>query len=240
MTHDPATIAAFVDGELDDLTARRIEREAANDAALAAEIRRQRELKDRLRSHFAPVLDEPLPDRLTQLLRAEAAVDTSLAERRAARQARFGGQWGAMQWGAMAAALVLGLTVGMQPWGPASPVAVESGALVASGPLANALDTQLASNQPADAATRIGLSFRAQDGRYCRSFESAAVDGIACREGEGWTLEQTLRGSPATDYRQASSASLAAASAAMMAGEPLDAEGERAARDAGWKRGRGE
>lgn len=238
MTHDPATIAAYVDGELDDFSARRLEREAESDAELAAAIARERGLKERLRSHFAPVLDEPLPDRLTQLLQADAAVDTSLAERRAARQARFGGgQWGAMQWGAMAAALVLGLTVGMQPWGPTSPVAIESGALVASGPLADALDTQLASNQPADAATRIGLSFRAQDGRYCRSFESRAVDGIACREGEGWALEQTLRGSQASDYRQASSASLAAAAAAMMAGDPLDAEGERAARDAGWKRG---
>ena len=158
MSFDPATIAAYVDGEVDDLTARRIEREAEADAALAAAIARERGLKDRLRSHFAPVLDEPLPGRLTQLLQADAAVDTSLTERRAARQARFGGgQWGAMQWGAMAAALVLGLTVGMQPWGPTSPVAVESGALVASGPLAAALDTQLASNQPADAATRIGL-----------------------------------------------------------------------------------
>lgn len=40
MSFDPATIAAFVDGELDDLTARRVEREAESDAALAAEIGR--------------------------------------------------------------------------------------------------------------------------------------------------------------------------------------------------------
>ena len=55
MSFDPATVAAFVDGELDDLTARRIAREAESDPALAAEIARHRALKARLTAHFAPV-----------------------------------------------------------------------------------------------------------------------------------------------------------------------------------------
>ena len=40
MSFDPDTVAAYVDGELDDLTARRIEREAETAAALAADIAR--------------------------------------------------------------------------------------------------------------------------------------------------------------------------------------------------------
>lgn len=231
MSFDSATVAAFVDGELDDLTARRIERAAESDAALAAEIAQHRALKDRLAAHYAPVVDEALPDRLRALLAAgDAMVDTSLAARREARQAQFN----AVHWGAVAAALVLGIAIGTRPWMPAASVATSEGTLVAAGPLAEALDTQLASNQPAKAGVRIGLSFRDGRGRYCRSFESEAVDGIGCRDESGWRLERTQQGRGGSDYRQASSGELAAAAAAMMAGEPLDAAGERAARDAGW------
>lgn len=231
MSFDPATVAAFVDGELDDVTARRIAREAEGDAALAAEIARHRALKATLSAHFAPVLEEAVPDRLRALLAVDDKVDTSLATRREAKRLRFA----PAHWGAVAAALVLGLTVGTQPWAPAGPVAVEGGTLVAAGPLAHALDTQLASNQGTNAAVRIGLSFRNKAGHYCRSFESAEIDGIGCRDGGNWQLERTLRGQAAGDYRQASSGALAAAAADMIAGEPLAADAERSARDGGWK-----
>lgn len=231
MTHDPATIAAFVDGELDDLTARRIAREAESDAGLAAEIARHRGLRDTLTAHYAPVLDEAVPDRLRALLSDAAPIDTSLAARREAKRMHFA----PAHWGAVAAALVLGLTVGLKPWTPTGPVAVEGRALVAAGPLAEALDTQLASNQANGPAVRIGLTFRDGEGRICRSFESAAIDGIGCRRADGWTLEHTLGGRAAGEYRQASSGALATLAAGMMADEPLDAAGEKAARDGGWR-----
>lgn len=232
MSFDPATVAAFVDGELDDLTARRIEREAESDPALAAEIARHRALKAQLAAHYAPVADEPVPDRLRALLTPDVAVDTSLAARREAKRARFA----PAHWGAIAASLVLGLTLGLRPWMPAASVAETNGAVVAAGPLAAALDTQLASNQPSGAAVRIGLSFEDGAGRYCRSFESRSLNGIGCRDGGDWRLERTIAGQAGADYRQASSGELAATAAAMMKGEPLDAAGERAARDRGWTR----
>lgn len=230
MSFDPDTVAAFVDGELDDLTARRIERDAENDPALAAEIARHRTLKARLTAHYAPVAEEPVPDRLRALLTPESAVDTSLAARREAKRARFA----PAHWGAIAASLALGLALGLQPWTPTANVRDANGTLAAAGPLADALDMQLASNQAPDAAVRIGLSFRDGTGRYCRSFESAALNGIGCREDGGWQLERTMRGQAGSDYRQASSGELAAAAAAMMAGDPLDAGAERQARDGGW------
>ncbi len=232
MRFDPDTVAAYVDGELDDVTARRIEREAQADAALAAEIARHRALRSQLSAHFAPITEEPVPQRLRALLATNQTVDTSLAARRDARRRRFG----AIHWGAMAASLALGIAVGTQPWAPAQSVATSNGTLVASGPLAEALDTQLASNQAASAAVRIGLSFKSKDGRYCRTFESAAVDGIGCRDAGRWQLERTMRGRAGPDYRQASSGELAAAAAAIMMGDPFDAEAERAARDGGWSR----
>lgn len=230
MKFDPATVAAFVDGELDDLTARRIAREAEGDAALAAEIARHRALKERLAAHYAPVADEPVPERLRAFLTPDTAIDTSLAARRAARRLRFA----PIHWGAIAASLLLGLAVGTQPWMPAADVTSADGLLVASGPLAKALDTQLASNQPAEAEIRIGLSFRDHDGRYCRSFEGRALSGIGCRDGAAWALERTMQRQGSADYRQASSGELTAAAAAMMDGAPLDAAAERAARGAGW------
>jgi hypothetical protein len=230
MTIDPATIAAYVDGELDDIAARRVERAAEADPEIADAIARHRALTATLAAHYAPVADEAVPDRLLGLIASASPIDTSLAARRETRRARFS----AVHWGAIAASLALGLTLGLRPWLPAEPVAVSGGALVAAGPLAAALDTQLASNQPAEAPVRIGLSFRDRSGRYCRSFESGAVDGIGCRTGGDWRLEHTAPGSAGTAYRQASSGSLAVAAADMMAGNPLDAAAERAARDRGW------
>lgn len=232
MSFDPATVAAFVDGELDDLTARRIEREATSDPALAAEIARHRALKMQLTAHYAPVAEEPVPERLRALLTAGTAIDTSLTARREAKSARFA----PIHWGAIAASLALGLALGLRPWAPAAGIAEADGVIIAAGPLAEALDTQLASNQPADAAVRIGLSFEDKAGRYCRSFESASLDGIGCHDDGRWHLERTMRGQTGADYRQASSGELAAAAAAMMASDPLGASAERQARDKGWPR----
>ncbi|WP_428683622.1 anti-sigma factor family protein [Sphingopyxis sp.] len=230
MSFDPAAVAAYVDGELDDLAARRIEREAENNAMLAAEIARHRALRAQLSAHFAPVADEPVPDRLRALLVGDG-VDTSLAGRREAKRAQFA----PAHWGAIAASLVLGLTLGLRPWAPAPDVTGANGALIASGALADALDTQLASNQPADADIRIALSFRDKRGRTCRSFEGRDLSGIGCREGGRWALERTAAGQNTGAYRQASSGDLAAAAAAMMAGDAFDADAERTARDKDWK-----
>ncbi|NIJ35665.1 hypothetical protein FHR22_000314 [Sphingopyxis panaciterrae] len=229
MSFDSTMVAAFVDGELDDLTARRIEREAESDMALAAEIARHRVLKTKLKAHFAPVVEEAVPERLRALL-IEPKISNSLSSRREARRARFA----PIHWGAIAAALVLGLTIGLKPWMPVADVGDANGALVASGALATALDTQLASNQRAGAAVRIGLSFRDKQGRTCRSFEGRKLSGIGCRDQGRWALERTLTGQAGNDYRQASSGALAADAAAMMAGDPFDAATERAARDRGW------
>ena len=198
MSFDRATLAAFVDGELDDLTARRIEREAESDAALATEIARHRALKAQLTAHYDPVIDEAVPERLRALLATSDKVDTSLAGRREAKRGRFA----PIHWGGIAASLALGLALGLRPWMPPASVTEANGTIVAAGPLAAALDTQLASSQATNAAVRIGLSFEDKAGRYCRSFESRSLDGIGCRDGGRWHLESTLQGQTGTEYSQ--------------------------------------
>lgn len=233
MSFDAETIMAYVDGETDAITARRIEQAMAVDTALASAIERQRSLKNRLVARFDPVLEEELPDRLTSLL---TTVDTSLAERRAIRE-RPRWQLSAVQWGAMAASLVLGLYLGQASLGGSGAVIAEQdGALVAQGELGRALDTQLAASQPADAAARIGLTFRDRQGAICRSFDTSAVSGIACRDEGHWQLRQAISGgNKIAEYRQVGSSAIMQAAAEMMNGDAFDAKAEAAALAKGWR-----
>lgn len=234
MTYDRATITAYVDGELDLVNAKRMEKAMADDAGLAKAVEAERTLRARLSAHFDPVAEEPVPDRLSALLSGNVS---NLEEHRNAKAARWY-QPSAMQWGAMAASLVVGLMIGgtvLNRDAGSGYVRDDGGALVASGELADALHNQLASTQGTNPEVRIGTSFAAKDGGYCRTFESTSLDGIACRAGKDWQLKQTLSGNGTSAYRQASAGALAEAAAAMMTGEPMDAAAEKAAADNGWR-----
>ncbi len=231
MNFDPEIIMAYVDGELDLVTAKRVEKAMEADAALAARIAAEQALRTRLAGHFNPVLDEAVPERLTARL---SNIDTSLGERRATKQRRP--MFGIMQWSAIAAALVLGLYIGQSGLSDGGAIGNRDGVLVAQGKLRGALDTQLASSQSVDAATRIGLTFRDRNGAICRTFEGASLSGIACRDGQEWQLRQTLSGEgDATAYRQAGSGPIAEAASEMMTGEVFDANAERVALSRRWK-----
>jgi hypothetical protein len=227
MTIDPAMRAAYVDGELDEIARRRVERAMADDPALAEAVARERRLRETLHARFDPYAEEPVPERFRALIEPKV-VPIEHARRERPRR------W--MQTAAIAAALVVGVAVGRQV-GTNGPVASENGTLVADGALAHALDTQLASAQPSDAPVRIGLTFRAKQGPVCRTFASAELQGIACREHGDWALVRTAAGERQAPYRQASSGDIAllTAAQAMMAGAPFDRAAERAARDQGWE-----
>jgi len=228
-------IIAYVDGELGPVDALRFERAMEIDPSLAVEVDRQRALRDRIAGHFQPVADAPVPAHLAALLDRSSNVTTFPAKR-----GRFGWGGSPARFAALAATLVIGLVLGqVLPRGPVAPLGEHDGAIVAQGGLARTLDTQLAS-APSDGAYRIGVSFVAQDGRFCRTFSGADGAGLGCHGADGWSLERFVgdRGpDAATAYRQAGSASaeILAAAQEMMAGEPLDAEGERRARDGGWQ-----
>ncbi len=196
-------------------------------------------MRARLRSAFDPLTTTPPPKPLAEMLRASGKV-TDIAAVRAKRGRPL------LRWlpagGAVAAALALELVIGRGLPSAEGPFAMHDGALVARGETAKALDTQLASAQPAGAAVRIIVTFRRSDGDYCRAFETGAQAAIACRAEGGWQVQsfRTAGESTATAYRQAGSASAALMAEAqdMMAGEPLNATDERAAIGARWSRPR--
>jgi len=183
----------------------------------------------RMAAAFDAVLKEPVPDRLTALLAEPAAQVVDLGAVRARRQGM--NSWAA--WGGMAATLVLGTLIGTR----LAPTGGDD-RLLARGAVAEALDRQLASAP--GGAVAVQVSFKGRDGRWCRSFTTAASAGLACREADGaWALQQVAAVSAAGGgMRQAASSlppSVLAAIDAAMAGEALNADQEKAARDAGWK-----
>lgn len=220
-------IIAYVDGELAPAERARFEADMAADAALTAEVTRHKALAQRVSAAYAPVLEEPIPPQLLTV--ASAANDH--AGRRA---------MGVPQWAAMAACLALGVIAGRIAW-PASQtdLAQHAGTLVAQGRLDAALTRQLAAEP---GVVKVGLSFRAADGRYCRTFQSAPdrLAGLACRGDGRWIVRTVTASAPTAEaaYRTAGDETppevLAAVDQAL-AGEPLDAKAERAARDHGWR-----
>lgn len=219
-------IAAYVDGELDTDAQARFEADMAGDPSLADEVAAQRRLRARLAATYDPVLAEPVPLNLT--IGAAAAND---------RPAR---RFGLPQWGAVAAGVVAGLLVGRMAAPQANgPLTAENGALAARGQLAQALNQRLAADT---GSIRIGISFRANDGRYCRTFQSArdGLAGLACRDRDRWQVRTVTTWVPANvDYRTAGAEmppEVLAAVDALIAGDALDAAAEHAARTRGWRR----
>lgn len=238
-------LMAYADGELDEPTRAAVEAAQASDPELARRIAQHRALRARLRSAFDPVLAEPLPEQL--LASARDAPPATRTDNVVPLKRTTAVRWSWPQWTAVAASLLVGALLGPRLMGPPQPgpLVTRDGTLLAGGTLARALSQQLASNQPPDAAVQIGVSFRSHAGEYCRTFvlhEKSALAGLACRERGAWRLEALAAGEAASatgEYRPAAAAlppGVAHALDALIAGEPLDARAEAAARDRAWSR----
>jgi hypothetical protein len=244
MTFSDETLGAYADGELDAATRAALEAAMATDPQLAQRVARQRALRARVQDAFAPVLTEPVPERLLAGVRGAPA--GGRAGSVIAFQARPRPRWSWPQWGAIAASLIVGVLLGpllLRPSAPQTPLETSGGRVLASGGLARALSQQLASAQPRGAPVAIGVSFRARSGDYCRTFvlhATQSLAGLACRAGPAWEVVALARSEApgaASAYAQAGSALPPAVSRTLdelIAGEPLDAAGEAAARAHGW------
>lgn len=239
-------LMAYADGELDAAAAAGVEAAITADPALAEAVARHRALRRQLREAFAPALDEPVPERLMALVRAPVAepVVASAAPAAEVVPLRPRRRWALPEWAGMAAALALGVALSqafLAP-APADLRTVAGGALRADGALAQALDRQLAADNTAAGRIAVGLSFRDGSGAYCRSFvlrDPRPLAGLACRADDGWHVPITSEAEVDTgELRQAAASLPPAVLLAVetrLAGDTLDADAERRARDAGWR-----
>jgi hypothetical protein len=242
------TIMAYADGELDDTTRFEVELAMRQDPALAEKIRQHQLLRSNVFGAFAGTLDEHVPQRLQAAARSGKVVHLdSVRQLRTPPPApprRERQRWSWPEWGALAATLIVGVLAGgfgSQTIGGAQLAALDGGALKAEGKLAAALTQQLAGAAPAGAEVRLGVSFVARDGNYCRSFMLPKTAGLACRSGAEWRIAVMAASAPGApgDYRQAGSAMPAAVLDAIderIAGKTLDAHDEAEASKRGWKR----
>jgi hypothetical protein len=246
MTFDDKTLGAYVDGELDPAIAAVIEATARTDEALAARIAQARKLRSTMSGAFASVLAEAPPERLIKAV----ASSPKTAQAPKPAQAKVipfrkpapppapsepsPPQWSRPVWGAMAACLAIGVAVGVvAPWESKTDTRLAPSPLVIT-----ALNGQ--ASGPIAGPVRIGLSFKARDGAYCRTFATGATAGLACRERAGWTVKAAAPTASAGDaaYQTASSQTPAAVLDvvdAMIDGAPLDAQAETRARKRGWR-----
>lgn len=231
MSVTPEELAAFADGELPEPRRSQVAAEVAQDPELAEKAERHRALKERLTTHFAPILDQPVPEELTSLLggRETKLVDFTAAQQRRKVKRTFP-RWGWIAGPALAASLALAVFL---PGGGGTPEGY-------AGPqIAAVLDEQLVAAQDPDEPIRVLLSFRDDSGAYCRAFSGTEESGIACRDDTGWQLRYAAEGSAGqgTDYRMAGAgtADLLERAQEMAAGPALDGAEEAAAQAGGWR-----
>lgn len=247
MSISPEMLAAYADDQLDGAERAMVEQALAQDPALAQEVATHRALRARLVAHFAPILEETLPESLTRALKAPPApqtatvvsIETARARRRE-REARSPNpepmskvparpRWAVGAGIALAACVALAVVIGRPAMVPASNYAAPE--------LAQALDSRLSGEQ-GGSGPQVLLSFADATGAVCRGFAGSQASGIACHDAHGWRLERRFPGVTAQEgaYRQAGSTDpkLMAAMQDMAVGGALDPAAERAARARGW------
>jgi hypothetical protein len=236
MTDDDRIAAmAYVDGELAGAERAAFDARLVHEPALATAVARERALRATLQSAYAPVLDEPVPGRLLDLLAmpgpqaatppAAAANDAVAIGGNDAYRAKLphARRWQWPEWAAMAACLVLGVLFGMRALAPSAvpsaggTLALATGAngtITAQGPLREALEQRIGGGGDKTLSdVAVGLSFRDRAQQYCRTFSLAgASSGIACKQDDGWVVaslshDATASSTPvaAGNYRTAAS-----------------------------------
>jgi hypothetical protein len=240
-------LIAYVEDRLERAERERIEFAIARDGQLAQRVARFRAaqsrrqgasgvaLQDRRRRSRPEAAGRGHPSGPAQIIdlarvRAERMRRTERTQRNRTAARGFG----------VLAGLLVGLFAGwfIERWSSGDNLTeLRAGALLARGALQRALNDQLATERAPGGAVRIGVSLRARDGGYCRTFElegSSVTDGLACRSGERWRLLALVAGPAGAHVFMPLPPGLLAVLNANTSGAPLDAALENQARRAGW------
>jgi len=252
-------LSAYLDDELAPGDRARLKERLAAEPELGRRLELLRQADRAVRQAYAPIVDEPLPAALLNLLATEEVrppprvVPLDRAVRRRERRPAHWSRYTMPRAIAAGIALAIGVTLGLS-------IAVRDGD-PGTGPLTAAMlitpdrdlydvletvpsDTVAELSDRRSAAPR--LSFKSRAGSYCRELGLADEDGtstlVVCRETGGWRLEaiartQTPAASPDSDFVPASgnATELDSVIAGLIDGAPLGPTEERQAIGTGWR-----
>ncbi len=257
------TLMLYADGLLDAPETERVQRLLAQDARLEARVEEFRATGQNLAGLFDEHVSAPVPARLKEALeapkvrpmdQARAATNPQRAPVMAPISRRYA--WAPAALGA-SLSLIAGLGLGWLFWGQGAAntgsgvglVAVDGHRLVARGALQGALEQQ-PSGQGAGADERVTvqMTFQNEAGDYCREYQVTSTSsqrhaGLACRVGGAWIVAiHALLPPTAAALRQMVPAGegagepVHAAVAAMISGDPIVGEAEKALLARGWSK----
>jgi AcrR family transcriptional regulator len=249
-------LSAYIDGLLSPARIELLERRLQQEPDLARRLEQIAQANQAVHDAYAPDIDEPLPQRVLDLLEDARHAETAVADviQLAARRPVTAPQ--SFSWSAAIAAsitLAVGVLLGtlMSSGGAETDLAqlVRAGVVDPGTPLHAVLETG-----PSGSIQNLGteikampiLSFSAQNGEFCRQIElggtDVAAEALACRREGGWQLDALgfLPDRPFSGnlggFRPAGAGSnvIDAVIDERIAGEPLDAAAEQALIGAGW------
>jgi anti-sigma factor RsiW len=259
MSFSDEVLIAYADGELADPVRSEVARAVQADPQVAARLARHQALRQQVLGAFGGGAREPA----APVLRSVGGTGMQpnvidLAAARLARQTfptlpsqmmpetppRQPRRW--HRWAGFGVALALGGVLGAAVLMASNDTVTLAqvggldGALVADGALDTALSRQLA-HTAQEGPVRMGPSFVAKDGNYCRSFRLERAAGLACRNAKRWQLALLVQmPQPAPGTARLASGSMPVevreAIDQRIAGAALDARGEQIALRLGWQR----
>jgi hypothetical protein len=248
MIFDDETLMAFVDGELDEVTAKRVARAMAEDVALAARLAMFRSSREAVATAMKPLANVPVPPGLTLSVaaaierdRAARARDASVATSHVLSFDELRATRGKVSGWIVPVAAMLVLAIGgtggyffgstLRPHVPTEFAAINDPDIIqalSEIPSGKTIDV------PGTGKTiEPVLSFRLEDGTLCREYtlkgpDSKGVVSIACLEQDRWTTHLLMAATrPEDGFVPAGSAeTIDAYLASIHAGSPLEGDAE--------------
>ena len=175
---DYELLSQYIDGELDDLSARRLEKRLAAEPELRQVLQRLGDLDERVRQAMGG--SDAVPEHIVAMLRPAGINVVAFPRQR--------GQRPAWQY-AVAASLVAAAGLLLAPqWRDVTPNGATLASVLESTPSMPAGWEALADGRD----IRPVLSFRDIDGNWCREYLLSTTEGsergVACRENGGWEV----------------------------------------------------
>lgn len=223
------TLSAYLDGELDEAQRRQVEALLAADPGARQRLARMQRADALLRAAFPLPADGAADPLAARILGSKAPQRPAAGRARYRRTTLLTAMAAGLAALAVGSALLLGRGTGSR----------------ADAALQAALDQLPSGSERIDGDRRIRplLSFRADDGRWCRVYArqsaSAGEEGLACRDERGWQLLAQDAGSADGSLHPAgSSAAIDSRMQQLGNGPTLEADAERQLIAQGWRSSR--